>query len=283
MTCDALFDALLEEVLECKAEAGGRTSKAEEAESQQEIEHWDLFRALHDDMSAEQVDEAEANAKWEVANKNTRHEDSGGTWHREAGNRHALRKKKGPLRTSQNTVGGASFQDGLGSVGRERSENDGDYVDPTESTLGLATVAGITLDSSISIEEQIARALQNRMTRVMDLFKVRQPRGQAREALGGTLLRTACHYRPHVFHTCHLPSGVGREWRRPDFAQGISTGDVVDRCARVQGGAQLRLFGVGPGRQREHRVRRDELDHQTGDPRSKGAGCSGGGVREHGR
>ena len=173
-TCDALFEALLEEVLEAKSEAAGRKSisgKSGEldAEAEKEIDHWDLFRALQDDMNAEQVEEAEANAKWEVANKSTRHED-GGSWHREASNRHALRKRKGPLRTSQNTVGGgASFQDGLGSIGRERYDNEGEYVDGVE--LGLPSVAGITLDSSVSIEEQIARALQNRMTRVMDLFK----------------------------------------------------------------------------------------------------------------
>mmetsp|Transcript_61387 Transcript_61387/g.162498 ORF Transcript_61387/g.162498 Transcript_61387/m.162498 type:complete len:831 (-) Transcript_61387:221-2713(-) len=182
-TCDELFDSLLVEVLTTRRAAG--EDERAEGEAATEIEHWELFRGLHAGQSPEEIEKAEADAKAKVAKQqavSTRHDKADGTWHRDddgrAVNRHALRKKKGPIKTTQGTRVGAraDFQDMLGNKGREFVDDLDAGQERAKGTLGV----GIFLHADMSLEEQIAAALHNRHTRVMDVFKAWDESGDGR-------------------------------------------------------------------------------------------------------
>ena len=129
-----------------------------------ELEHWTLYRLLASGPGVD-IEASEAAARTQLAAASTRHQE-GDLWAREANgkaqNRHALRKRDGPIRGWSSTAPG----------GWVDSLHRGEGGDDEGLDVGARVLQGtqLDLDSDASIEEQLKAALSQRLTRVVDLF-----------------------------------------------------------------------------------------------------------------
>ena len=179
---DTAFYRLLKETNDLIASEGG-TKQALPEERQNEIEHWALFRLLigardegeegADGAASVDVAALEAAARERITASATRHavgesnfwtRDDG---HGQAKNRHALRKRKSPIR-GWNPVVGQSWSEGL-RVG----EDEGEDAVPR-------FMQGTKLDLSGDVQEQLRQALHQNMTRVTELFRAWDDNGDGR-------------------------------------------------------------------------------------------------------